>query len=48
MFPNPRELSTGLVKNEKYLEFDKTIAMTIWGIFIGHDLTHTGVSSMCK
>lgn len=44
--PNPRELSTGLVKDENSPDSVKTIAMAFWTMFIGHDLSHTAVSSM--
>jgi len=44
--PNSRELSTGLVNDENSPDSVKTIAMAYWTIFIGHDLSHTAVSSM--
>lgn len=44
--PNPRELSTGLVNDENSPDSVKTIAMAFWTVFIGHDLSHTAVSSM--
>lgn len=46
--PNSRELSTSLVNDENSIDSVKTIAMAFWTIFIGHDLSHTAVSSMCK
>ncbi|XP_022164640.1 peroxidase-like [Myzus persicae] len=46
--PNSRELSTGLVNDENSPDSVKTIAMAYWTIFIGHDLSHTAVSSMLK
>lgn len=46
--PNCRELSTGLVNDENSPDSTKTIAMAFWTIFIGHDLSHTAVSSMLK
>ncbi|VVC41836.1 Hypothetical protein CINCED_3A019850 [Cinara cedri] len=46
--PNSRELSTGLVNDENSPDSTKTIAMAFWTIFIGHDLSHTAVSSMLK
>lgn len=44
--PNSRELSTNLVNDENSPDSVKTIAMAFWTIFIGHDLSHTAVSSM--
>lgn len=46
--PNSRELSTNLVNDENSPDHVRTIAMAFWTIFIGHDLSHTAVSSMCK
>ncbi|KAF0746289.1 Uncharacterized protein FWK35_00020149, partial [Aphis craccivora] len=46
--PNSRELSTGLVNDENSPDSVKTIAMAYWTIFIGHDLSHTAVSSMLQ
>lgn len=46
--PNSRELSSSLVNDENSPDSTKTIAMAFWTIFIGHDLSHTAVSSMRK
>lgn len=49
--PNPRDLSSSLVTvesvycEEKSVDSVKTIAMAYWMMFIGHDLSHTVVSS---
>lgn len=52
MLPNPRELSYSLVtdsdENDNYNTFDfsdKTMAVGIWALFIGQDMSHTVVSS---
>jgi len=48
MPPNPRSLSINLVKDEDSPDNTKTMMMAYWAIFIGHDLSHTVVSSMGK
>ncbi|XP_060845760.1 peroxidase-like [Rhopalosiphum padi] len=44
--PNPRKISMGLVGHEQSPDDIKSMAMAYWGIFIGHDLSRTAVSSM--
>jgi len=44
--PNPRSLSINLVNDENSIDQAKTMMMAYWTIFIGHDLSHTAVSSM--
>jgi len=46
MLPNPRFLSTNLVKDENSTDPTKTIMMAYWSLFVGHDLSHTAVSTM--
>ncbi|XP_060876033.1 peroxidase-like [Metopolophium dirhodum] len=46
--PNPRLLSTNLVKDEYSPDLTKTMMVAYWSIFIGHDLSHTTVSTMGK
>lgn len=46
--PNPRKLSTSLVRDINSADTDKTMAIAIWTIFIGHDLSHTAISNKCK
>lgn len=45
MLPNPRSLSTNLVNDENSTDPTKTMMMAYWTIFIGHDLSHTAVST---
>ncbi|KAF0757790.1 peroxidase-like [Aphis craccivora] len=44
--PNARKVSVGLVCDEESFDNKKTMAMAIWGIFIGHDLSRTAASTM--
>jgi len=44
--PNPRSLSTYFVKDENLTDHTKTMMMAYWAMFIGHDLSHTAVSTM--
>jgi len=46
MLPNPRLLSTNFVKDENSSDHTKTMMMAYWAMFIGHDLSHTAVSTM--
>jgi len=46
MLPNPRLISTNLVKDEDSPDNTKTMMMAYWSMFIGHDLSHTAVSTM--
>ncbi|XP_029341375.1 peroxidase-like [Acyrthosiphon pisum] len=48
MLPNPRLVSTNLVKDEDSPDQTKTMMMAYWSIFIGHDLSHTTVSTIGK
>ncbi|CAI6355783.1 unnamed protein product [Macrosiphum euphorbiae] len=48
MLPNPRTLSTNLVKDEDSSDPTKSMMMAYWTMFIGHDLSHTTVSTMGK
>ncbi|XP_029348712.1 peroxidasin-like [Acyrthosiphon pisum] len=44
--PDPRLVSTTLVKDEDSPDHTKTMMMAYWAMFIGHDLSHTAVSTM--
>jgi len=44
--PDPRLVSTNFVKNEDSPDLTKTMLMAYWAMFIGHDLSHTAVSTM--
>jgi len=46
MLPNPRSVSTHFVKDENSPDQTKTMMMAYWAMFIGHDLSHTAVSTM--
>ncbi|XP_022171594.1 peroxidase-like [Myzus persicae] len=46
--PNPRLLSTNLVKYGNSTDPIKSMMMPYWAIFIGHDLSHTAFSTMGK
>ncbi|XP_060858578.1 peroxidase-like [Metopolophium dirhodum] len=46
--PNPRSVSSSLVKDEDSPDLTKTMMMAYWTMFIGHDLSHTAVSTMGK
>ncbi|XP_050443541.1 peroxidase-like [Adelges cooleyi] len=46
--PNPRVLSNNFVDDGNSPENFKTLAMALWTIFVGHDLSHTAVTSMLK
>ncbi|XP_029341799.1 peroxidase-like [Acyrthosiphon pisum] len=48
MLPNPRTVSTNFVKDENSSDSTKTMMMAYWAMFIGHDLSHTAVSTMGK
>jgi len=44
--PDPRLVSTSLVKDEDSPDNTKTMFMAYWTMLIGHDLSHTAVSTM--
>lgn len=44
--PNPRVLSNNFLNDGDSADSEITMAMAIWTIFIGHDLAHTGVTTM--
>lgn len=46
--PNPRLLSSNLVDDKNWTDDTKTMMMAYWTIFIGHDLSHTAVSTIGK
>ncbi|XP_050520848.1 peroxidase-like [Daktulosphaira vitifoliae] len=46
--PSPRILSNSLVDSDNSPDNFKTLALAFWTIFIGHDLSHTAVTSMLK
>jgi len=46
MLPNPRSVSTIFVKDKNSTDHKKTLMMAYWAMFIGHDLSHTAVSTM--
>ncbi|KAL4103574.1 hypothetical protein QTP88_018935 [Uroleucon formosanum] len=46
--PNPRLISTNLVKDEDSPDNTKTMMMAYWSMFIGHDLSHTAFSTIGK
>ncbi|XP_060859778.1 peroxidase-like isoform X3 [Metopolophium dirhodum] len=48
MLPNPRSVSTNFVKDENSPDKTKSMMMAYWAMFIGHDLSHTAVSTMGK
>jgi hypothetical protein len=48
LLPNPRELSNSLAEYKYHIDTDRTMAVGIWALFIGHDMSHTAVSSSGK
>ncbi|XP_022164793.1 peroxidase-like isoform X2 [Myzus persicae] len=46
--PNARKLSIALVNDENSPDDLKTMAIAYWTIFVGHDLSHTAISSHKK
>lgn len=48
VLPNVRQLSVALVTRKCSLNKEKTMSMAIWAAFIGHDMTHTAISTTRK
>lgn len=44
LLPSPRELSNSLAENKYYVDARRTMAVGIWALFIGYDMSHTAVS----
>lgn len=46
--PSPRVISTAISETKKFIDYGKTQAMSVWGLFISHDMAHTAASNMGK